>query len=298
MLVRPVLLYYPVVMIAFFLSVSWRQRLAIKSIGLHGAAIVLIFSAIIGTQMFNNLEEHGHFAYTSQTGTHALFWVYPQANEFAKGTPRDDSVFEMRTRYGEYQKQHSINIDATNPYERSAFKQDVASIALWELGVWNLAKAWTSGAIINVFAPAAINAPPVRNMDRPSFSETKGKNPLEKIRNYLNDNITFSLVIIPALSLTLIARVLLGVGLFKSWIPDSNTFPMPDAKKPEISRVQILHLIFVCTYFAILTGPIVGAKYRLPLEPVIDVFTATGVLWCIGRWNLYRSNCQRNIIRE
>jgi len=42
-------------------------------------------------------------------------------------------------------------------------------------------------------------------------------------------------------------------------------------------------LLFVVIYFMAITGPIVGAKYRLPIEPIMTVFFSYA--WIIFRKN-------------
>jgi len=45
-------------------------------------------------------------------------------------------------------------------------------------------------------------------------------------------------------------------------------FPQPG----RWNKGTILFLLFIIIYFVAITGPIVGVKYRLPMEPIMTIF--------------------------
>ncbi len=277
LLVRPVLLYFPPVLLLFFAIIAWHRRVHLSKAVLHLVVVASGFVLIVGPLLLRNQQEFGHFAFVSQTGTHAIFWVYPQAQEFANGVPRDESVAAMRVRLKAYQESLATPADPTNPFDRSAEAQKVAAVALWELGSHALTKAWAVGTAINLGSPAVISSPVVRAMERPSFTETPGNGPVHKIWNYLATNRAFTAVMLPAVVLTALCRILAGLGVLRLW-PRKSSFLREEAGQ-MLAPSQTIFLMVVSIYFFAVTGPIVGVKYRLPLEPALDIFLAAGLLW-------------------
>lgn len=277
LLVRPVLLFFPPVLIAVLAFGAWRHRIGVRPAVVHAFAVPVVFLMLIGPVFLKNHEAFGHVAYTSQTGTHALFWVYPQSRELALGVPREQSLVEIRKRWFDYRDRTATPADRSNPFAQSAEQQGIAASAIRELGVTNLAKAWTIGTIINLSAPALVIAPPVREMERPSFYETTGTNPVDKIWRYLAAEPAFSLIILPAALLTVLVRVVTLIGLLqlvpRRWL---SRFDLPE---PVLRALPAATMALIALYVFTVTGPITGAKYRLPIEPISDIFLAAALIW-------------------
>lgn len=279
LLVRPVLLYFPPILILSFAIVSWRHRLHVGKIFAHSVAIAMSFLVMIGPLLIKNKHDFGYFAYVSQTGTHALFWIYPQANEFANGVTREKSVADMNARLETYVDGLMFPDEPENPFLKSAQKKKVAADALWELGPYALAKAWVIGTGINIMTPAIIGSSLVRQMERPSFTETLGGNPIEKIWNYLSENRTFTLVLAPAILLTGFWRLVGLLSLLQ--LRPNHMRSSGEGRVRFLDPAQTNFLLLVGFYIFVVTGPVVGAKYRLPFEPALDIFLAAGLLWAV-----------------
>jgi len=287
LLVRPVLLYFPPVLIVFFVLTAWRHRIPVVQSLSHVGVIALGFVLIIGPILLQNQKDYGHLAYVSQTGTHALFWIYPQAQEFANGVPREESVAEMRLQLQAYQDKLGGAGDQNNPFVADAELKTVASRALWGMGLGAIVKAWGVGSVINLVSPGIISSPLVRKMVRPSFISTPGANPVEKIWNYFAANKLFTLVILPAAVFTTLLWLLAGLSLLQLY-PRISRYQ--DVKSScFLDPAQTLFLLVVGTYILAVTGPVVGVKYRLPLEPMFDIFLAASLLWCVERWTRQRT---------
>lgn len=293
LLVRPVLLYFPPVLILFFVITAWRHRIPVVQSLSHIGVIALGFVLIIGPMLLRNQKDYGHLAYVSQTGTHALFWIYPQAQEFANGVPREESVAEMRAQLQAYQDKLEVPGDQSNPFVTNAELKTVASRALWEMGFWPIVKAWSVGSVINLTSPGIVSSPLVRRMVRPSFISTPGANPVEKIWNYFAANKLFTLVMLPAAALTMLSWLVAGLSLLQLRPRISRLH----GEKPPcfLDPAQTLFLLVVGAYILAVTGPVVGVKYRLPLEPMFDIFLAASLLWCVDRWMRQRARAHHSI---
>ena len=272
LLIRPVLLYFPPVLILFFAAIAWQQRFRFTKVFSHISIVALAFVLINGPIFLRNYNEFGYAAYVSQTGTHALNWVYPQVNEFANGVPREQSVDEMRERQLDYRSQQDPNIDLSNPFAANEEMKKVAFSALSDLGSIALLKGWAMGAMINLSAPSIIASPIIRNMERPSFTNTLGNNPVHKIWNYLTVNKVFTMSILPVMALTLLSRFFAFIGLFEC-------YHNRRVREQLVPTEQGLFLILVGAYVLAVTGPVVGVKYRLLLEPGLDILLAIGLVW-------------------
>jgi len=75
--------------------------------------------------------------------------------------------------------------DNPNPFVESRRLSEFGREKLMELGLPAIAKAWITGATINLAAPAIISVPPVQALPRTGFYDTKGANAVEKIVNFL-----------------------------------------------------------------------------------------------------------------
>lgn len=285
LLVRPVLLYFPPVLMLFFAIMAWRHRIHMRQAILHQLAVGVAFALINGPLLMRNYQDFGHVAYVSQTGTHALFWVYPQAQEFVNGAPREESVARMHERLTAYRNTLEVPGDLHNPFAQSAEMKTVASQALWEMGPWAIVKAWVVGSVINLTSPAIISSPTVRKMDRPSFTETPGINPIYKVWNYLAANRTFTFVMLPAAVLTVIWRLGSGLSLLQLWLRKEGS--AGSEIEDMLNPAQTYFLLLVGAYIFAVTGPVVGVKYRLPVEPMLDIFLAAGLLWSIDFWRKF-----------
>jgi len=248
---------------------------------------------ITGPILLQNQKNYGHLAYVSQTGTHALFWIYPQAQEFANGVPREESVAEMRLQLQAYQDKLGAPGDQNNPFVADAELKTVASRALWGMGLGAIVKASGVGSVINLVSPGSISSPLVRKMVRPSFMSTPGANPGEKIWNYLAANKFFTRAILPTAVLTTLVWLWAGLSLLQLYPRISGS---QDVKSSRfLDPAQTLCLPVVGTYILAVTGPVVGVKYRLPLEPRFNIFLAASLLWCVDRWTRQRTRANHFI---
>ena len=149
---------------------------------------------------------------------------------------------------------------------------EVALGALQEMSVGELVRAWGAGAMINLFVPSLSSVPLISNIERPRFYEVSGKTPLEKVWNFLSHpaNTAYLGWMIPAIALTVMFR---GVQMWGLLCREGRCL---------IADGALLYLVVVGIYVLAVTGPVVGVKYRLPLEPLLIVLTAAG-LHCLFR---------------
>lgn len=269
-LIRPVILFFAPILLGALVIAAWRHRLGFGAAAGHAALAALVMALAVGPLYYTNHRDFGHLALTSQVGTHALNWVVPLVREYAYGTPPAETRAEMNRRLEARLAAQGRSELPDNPFAASAQMQAVAREALLESGPLAMAKAWGAGFAINLLTPALIAAPPVRAMKRPSFFETPGANPANKVWNYLHANPGFTFVILPALVLTGLCRLLSAGALLQTG--------------RRLATGPVVFLLAAALYFAAVTGPVTGVKYRLPLEPALDVLLAAALLWIADVW--------------
>ena len=115
-------------------------------------------------------------------------------------------------------------------------------------------------------------APALRAMEHPSFYETEGNGIVEKLYNYIKNSSGFLYLLILAVGtiISVIFTMLALVGVYKMI--------------SELPPITVTTLLLLVGYFFAITGPIIGVKYRLPVEPILTLF-ATYFLNRIDRKN-------------
>jgi hypothetical protein len=156
-------------------------------------------------------------------------------------------------------------MSTNNPFKNSDYKMQVAKEARLDLGFLNMLHAWSVGTAINLLAPSAAYAPEIRAMEHPSFYATPGDGAIEKLLNYVTntDGLLYLSIITIA---TIISLVFLIISMF-------GFYKMTKPRWFERQNIAILLFsLFIIIYFMAITGPIVGVKYRLPIEPIMTMF--------------------------
>jgi hypothetical protein len=163
-------------------------------------------------------------------------------------------------------RRDNLQMVTNDPFKNSSYQMQAAKGLLTELGLFNIVHAWSAGAIINFLSPSIAYAPSVRAMDHPSFYATPGNGTIEKLINYVfNTNSWFYLFIITIGTLSSIVFLIISIfGIYKMTVYKSTTM--------SHDRKILLFSLFIMLYFIAITGPIVGVKYRLPLEPIMVLF--------------------------
>jgi len=262
-LVRPSFYYLlPILLIGL---VSWRlwNKDAILKIGALSVLYIVVVVVLIGGIHKSNYQQYGSTALVSQTGTHILGWVIPATYQYSGQGNYQEGQQLSRERLNLALQRDHLTILPSNPFESSAYQANVGKELLFEFGFVNILKAWTVGSAINLLAPSVAYSPALRSMDHLSFYETKGNGVFNKVSNYIKNSSGFLylLILIVGTILSAIFFMLALVGVFKI-----------NSVLPPITVATLLLLV---GYFLAITGPIIGAKYRLPIDPILTLFVTS-----------------------
>ena len=265
-MVRPLSYYLlPFLFVALFGWQLWRRQ-SVITIAQNLLLYLLVVAAIFGGIHQRNYQQHGSVSLVSQTGAHLLGWVVPATYQYAGMGSYQEGVKLARNQLSESLQHDGLAGLPKNPFEISDYRAIVAKETLEEFGFIALLKAWSVGSAINLVAPSLAYAPTVRSMDHPSFYETKGNGAVEKLRNYVSQSgkLYLSILVVGTLSSAffLLFAILGGWRLLNS-IRKSNN--------PPLSLPLLVLLLLFIGYFLAITGPIIGVKYILPIEPLLTL---------------------------
>lgn len=257
--------FAPALAIFLLLAVALTRRVNWRHVAQIGAVLIGLVVCLAPISLTNAMR-YGSWSLTSQGGMHLARWIVPLIWEVRDGKPWADGYAEMERR-AEQRPRPAVE----NPFEHSRRLTDVAMEELRQVGVGAIAKAWVFGAAVNIGTPAIILSPLVAALPRTGFYATPGKDPLEKITNFLfrSDNVMYGWFLLIGVVGVAIARLFqlggfVALLLHRQWVPA---------------------LLFAgwCTFILCVNGPIASPKYRLPLEPVLNVLAGIG--WTqMARW--------------
>lgn len=246
-------------------NLSIRQ---IVQLTLAGALLGLSMGAVA----LRNVTQYGSWELTAQDGIHLNLWVVPLIREARDGTPWAKSFEEMQRR-----KDERFPASDPNPFVQSRQHREIAMEELRGLGLHDIGRAWLFGAAINLISPAIIISPPVQTLPRTGFFATSGNSVTEKVMNFLfrsESRLYVWILLIGAVGVGII-RVIQLIGflaLLRNW-----------AIWPEL-----LVLGAWCGFVLLVNGPIASPKYRLPIEPVLMVAAAAGLVQLRTWLSVYR----------
>jgi len=211
-----------------------------------------------------NLERFDTLSLTDQGGVHLLYWVVPLVEGAASGKPHGVAAAEARERWVDRLQAEGLTAEDLPPFERNRWETRVALEMLGEMPAAVVARAWLRGMAINLAAPAIAVDPRVRALPHPSFYQIPEAGVFAKLRIYLTgENRPFGLVIGMGLAAAAVVSLLQAIGFFRL-----------------LWRVPWAALFggLCIAYFLLITGPVPSPKYRLPVEPVLILFTAAALL--------------------
>ena len=280
-LVRPSIYYLlPVLFTGLILWRLWKKDYFIK-IGAIIILCVFTISIVLGGVHHRNYTKYGSTALASDTGTHLLGWVVPATYQYAGMGSYQEGQLLARKGLNLSQENDNLSLLPANPFDASVYQSRVGKKILLEFGFINIFKAWVVGSTINLLAPSIAYAPVIRSMDHPSFYKTLGSNGAEKLYNYIkNIDSLLYLLLLTVGTLTSILFIFFAIwGAVKMIL---STYRKEDNMVP--TRIIILIFIFI-VYFLAITGPIIGVKYRLPIEPIFTILIFNLSLYYANRIN-------------
>ena len=270
-LIRILIVPWAAVLLVFIFCVTTiRSRLSKLLIG-QIACIAGILVLCVGVVGGRNAAKYDAWALTSQGGRHLQF-VVPWVRQAYDGTPwaqGQRELIELTDR--------RFPIPTLNPFEESRRYTEVATEVWRTYGMIPTAKAWIYGTAINLGSPGIILSPPLIQIPRTGFYGTPGSSMAEKISNFLfhSESAVYSWALLAGIAGVFIIRLIQTVGLIGALGPAWRD-------RTEMLAITVLFALWFCFILAV-NGPVASPKYRLPLEPVLNILTGMGI-FTLSRW--------------
>ncbi len=227
-----------------------------------GSALFCVVAAVpAAPTVVRNYVYFDRLALTSQSGVHLAIWIAPMLRQRQDGTPYEVSVNRMNAAFDDALKRAP---DAfRDPFQQSSLYASLARTELASISPMTFIEAWTEGAATNLFAPAALGDPRIRTMEKPSFFATPGQSMLERAVHYFkSSSAAFASVMIAGAAGSVLSIALAAIGFAR--------LCRERAGWAALAAVPVI-------YFLLLTGPVVSAKYRMPMEPSLIVLAGIGL---------------------
>jgi len=258
-LVRPTS-FYLILLVIFLLFIDlWRRDVrsfANGPITIMGLMLpMLMFPASI---YLKNYLHHQDAVYVSQGGTHLLNWVVPATYQYSGLGSYDEGRAFARSHLDKtLSKASDLEVDE----EATA----AAISALKEMGILRVARAWVVGSMVNLLGPSVAFSPAIRALPHASFYESGGSGLVQKVRNFIaGSSASYVLVLLVGSLGSVIFALLAMIGWFAVILRQGPI------------RLWIFLTLFIGLFLG-LTGPVIGTKYRLPLEPALIFFQVVAI---------------------
>ena len=273
-LIRPIAQILPLLMAPAAFIVPLRYGRAARAATIALLLFLACAIAPLSPLLLRNYQNFASITLTSQTGTHLIGWVAPMVRRAADGTPRDIGASALMAEANARLAAQGIDPKTLDPFKRSRSYAQVGLEALGDYPITAIGKAWATGAIFNLAAPAISIDARVRALPHPSFDETKGNGIIDRVANFLSrSSNAYTTIIGLGIVLSVIGLALQGYGLIVFWRMAS----WPAA------------LATLCIgYYLVVNGPVGSPKYRLPFEPILIVLTALALHDIAGRLSTYK----------
>ena len=270
-LIRPVSYYFIIILLPMMIVFLVRKGSSFKKIFISLMLYIIPVTIAFGSIHYRNYYEFNSYSLTSQNGGHTLHWVVPSVYQYS-GQGSFTEGQELSKKYLENAMiRDDYTMSDTNEFENSSYKIKISKELFESLGFLNILKSWSVGAIINLLAPSVSHSPAVRSIPHPSFYRTPGNGIVEKLINYVTNTngLLYLSIIFTGLVLSLIFVIVTIYGLY-TFIK----YELHNSKNKEV----FIFLLLVVSYFVLITGPVVGVKYRLPIEPVFTLFFSYAIM--------------------
>jgi 4-amino-4-deoxy-L-arabinose transferase-like glycosyltransferase len=217
---------------------------------------ILISLTPVSYRWINNIIYHDTYSLTSQSGSHAAYWMVPGVLTLSQNLDRESSVDFVK-------KEINKNGGLTgHPYKDSKIMLDVSRDILSKESIIYLSYAWLRSSAINIIASPILIDSRVRNLTHPSFAQEG--NIIKWIKNIISnkENLIYFNILLLSSIISLLSGIAFIIGYYIFFKSNFN-----------LSTISI----FIIMYFCFITGPTVSPKYCLPYIPIIFYLQAISI---------------------
>ena len=259
-LVRPVVIYFPIVFLIFLIFAKYNFKKKILSI----FVFLITFYATVFPWMFHNYKLYGNFALSSSSAG-AIAWYLPHIGQFEKKISINEARIKNNNDWKNYKQDLKSEV-VENNFELDKEAKKYFFNIIKEYKFTSIAQAWFWGGMKNILSPPFIDFASLFKINHSSFYDTPGNSFVKQAFNFIffNSNIYFSFIFNFGILLIIIFRFVQLFGIFHYFKKD---------------KYLLLFLISIIIYFLLVSGPIGYGKYRFPLEIIFILLTSKGIFY-------------------
>ena len=227
-----------------------------KKIFLSLIFFLLISLMPVSHRWVNNIIYHDTYSLTSQSGSHAAYWMVPGVLTLSQNLDRESSVDFVKK---EIKKNGGLT---GNPYQDSKIMLDVSRDILSKESIIYLSYAWLRSSALNIISSPILIDRRVRDLSHPSFAQEG--NIIKWIKNIISnkENLIYFNILLLSSIMSLLSGIAFITGYYIFFKSNFN-----------LSIISI----FIIMYFCFITGPTVSPKYCLPYIPIIFYLQAISI---------------------
>ena len=273
-LTRPVSYYLIPILGGVFLWYLISQKVHITKIFVHITAFILVIAILLGVLVDRNYQQFGTIAITSQSGLHLSKYLVPLAIHFSEGKTYSESAMEV-TSMTKRCKSSNLTNKKVNEFELSRCESGIAIDRLLDLGIAKIAYVWLIGSALNLSSSGVMVAPWLRNLPHQSFYNTPGDTFIHKIATFITDIESIKYIVVVLIS-NFISFLMFVLKCFGVYVMVKN-------RKHYIKGWGVFFVLGFIFYFLLITGPVLGVKYMLPIEPLLTILLVIGIRGVINK---------------
>jgi hypothetical protein len=204
----------------------------------------------------NNIIYNDTYALTSQSGSHAAYWMVPGVLTISQNLDRKSSVALVNKKIEE-----NGGLTAS-PYKDSKIMLDVSRDILSKESVIYISYAWLRSSALNIIASPILIDVRVRNLTHPSFAQEG--NIIKWMKSIIanKDSLIYFNILLLSSIVSLYSGITFIIGYYIFFKSNFN-----------LSLISI----FIIMFFCLITGPTVSPKYCLPYIPIIFYLQAISI---------------------
>ena len=275
-LTRPVAYYLIPILGFIFLWFLFLKGYSLKAIALHILVFFLTTSILLVHLISRNYEKFETISITSQSGVHLSGYLVPLTIHFSEGKPYLEAVDEVKEMIDNYESDRYIDKYESNPFEVSRYKSKISITRLLEIDSTKIAYSWLLGSTLNLISSGVMVMPRIRELPHRSFYKTPGESIVKKVINFISSADSLIYLVVVA-----IANI---VSLFLFLIKLIGCYSLVKNPSQYKGRWVVFFIFGIIAYFLLITGPIIGVKYTLPIESLLTVLLVIG----LSRLKLFR----------
>jgi 4-amino-4-deoxy-L-arabinose transferase-like glycosyltransferase len=232
------------------------HRSSNKKIFISLIFFVLIALIPVSYRWANNIIYNDTYALTSQSGSHAAYWMVPGVLTISQNLDRKSSVALVNKKIEE-----NGGLTAS-PYKDSKIMLDVSRDILSKESILYISYAWLRSSALNIVASPILIDVRVRNLTHPSFAQEG--NIIKWMKSIIanKDSLIYFNILLLSSIVSLYSGITFIIGYYIFFKSNFN-----------LSLISI----FIIMFFCLITGPTVSPKYCLPYIPIIFYLQAISI---------------------